>query len=250
MIFIFKKSTIRIDFFVDENSTYVAEYSPILKASELIPEWFKKLQSISSKRLLDDTSLIFEAIKNVKFCPGINTTLTSGFIIPLWSELFFESGEYNWAYQFSDRQSGLDVHPNTQMTGCFDNYYMAKIHVPWIGRSSKACAFISLPSIYHTGLDTPYREIHGFAETISRYNIFDNNSFLLFKKGSGKTIIPLHTPLSHTIPFGGEKVEIKCHVDTKEYNRLRAFLKVPITFTAQLTTCQAIKRLSNKARGG
>ncbi len=250
MIFIFKKSTIHLDFFVSEEFAYVAEYSPIVKASKLIPEWFKELQTLSPKRLLDDTSLIFNHTKNVKYCPGINTTLTNGFIVPLWCDLFFESEVDNWAYQFSDQKTELDIHSNSQMTGCFDDYYIAKIRTPWIGRSSKACAFISLPSIYHTGLDKPYREIHGFIETGSRYNILDNNSFLLFKKGSGKTIIPLHTPLCHMIPFGGEKVEIKCHVDTKEYNRLTSIYSCPITFSARGTVRRAIDRLSNKFRGG
>lgn len=250
MIFIFKKTTIHLDFFVDENSTYVAEYSPVLKASKLIPEWFKELQTLAPKKLLDDVSLIFNHAKNVKYCPGINTTLTSGFIVPLWCDLFFESEENNWSYQFSDKQSVLHMHSNSQMTGCFDDYHIAKIQVPWIGRSSKACAFISLPPIYHTSLDKPYREIHGFIETCSRYNILNVNSFLLFKKGSGKTIIPLHTPLSHMIPFGGEKVEIKCHVDTKEYNRLKSLERAPLKFTAISAAAHAIVRLSNKVKGG
>lgn len=249
MIFIFKKNTIQLDCFVREEFAYVAEYSPIVKASKFLPEWFKNLPNLNPKKFLDNKDIDPMALGiNVKYCVGINTTLTSGFIQPLWSEMYFESNEKLWRYQFADKKSILEWHANSQTPGYVENYNIFKFNSPWIIKASKASALLTLPPIYHTGLNTPYRQLHGIYETRTKQNIFHMNTFILFKKKEVRTILPLNTPITHMIPMGGEKVEIKCHVDTREYARLGSLMNNPITFTASATASQKLvcERLKNE----
>jgi len=105
------------------------EYAPILKltppipANQALPEWYKDL----SRHEILDNGLIG---KTAKKCPAIQDTLSTGFIIPLWSRLEFASikdskgsiVEQNWILGVSSAtgenlETHLDYHHSFQVKG-------------------------------------------------------------------------------------------------------------------------------------
>lgn len=78
---------------LQENYRPVLEYFPPVPANKMLPEWWKKLKLGNLK----DTYLAYNDNRpskmNVKSCPAIQDLLSTGFIIPMWSDFAFDTIE-------------------------------------------------------------------------------------------------------------------------------------------------------------
>ena len=101
MLFFFKEKPLEIVAFVDSDYSYAKQYSPIVPAKQLYPEWLK---NVPQSRFEWDK---FQPETTVKSCPGIIQSITSGFIVPMWSELALEYSTTHYKYKFADENENL-----------------------------------------------------------------------------------------------------------------------------------------------
>lgn len=231
MLFFFKKKTITIDFVVPAEFSYVAEYSPVRKASKFVPEWYRNVRPSSVNELLergiyDRESGSFKPPEtNVRGCVGIKGALTKGMIIPLWSDLLVETfkDDTSYTYYFSDGKSSMEEHKNQQLGNFSNNYYHLKLKSPWVMAASRPFEYIYLPLTYHTGLDVNYLPYPAITHTISKYNSAGVNAFIVVKKDEDrKLLIKQNSPVVHMVPITESEVKFNNVVDTDYYYKLFA----------------------------
>lgn len=223
MFFFFKKPTVTIDAFVPDNYAFALEYAPIQKASKFLPEWFKNLPSLNKN--------IDKVKKNVKGCPGFISSLTDGFIVPMWCDLRLEWNQEDFYYAFSDRLSAIKFHSNEQASGFLDNYWILKVESPWLFSFSKHTKINQLPLTYFLGLDYPIKTLHGSQFTRSKFNaLFSNNFFIIKKSEPEKITFKFNTPFVHFTLSSEQNYKLNCHIDTKKYNLIANTIKTQISF--------------------
>lgn len=97
---------------IQENYKHVLEYYPPVLANKMLPDWWKNLK----KGTLKDSYLAHNDNRptgyNVKSCPAIQDILSTGFVIPMWSDFAFDTVEISqgditeekqhWYYSFAD----------------------------------------------------------------------------------------------------------------------------------------------------
>jgi len=241
MLFFLKKPVLHIDCFVDEKHAYVAEYSPIELSTKFIPSWFKHLPPNSNDP--------FESIclKNAKTCPGINTFLRTGFILPMWSDLAIEWSLEHYKWQYADQISYVFQEENTLIDGFADNHYILKIISPWIISFAKPTGVLFTDPAYFSGLNQFYKTIPACLTSLSKHNVIGSHQFLFLQKNkiTQKGIIRHQQPLIQFIPLGDYNYKIKCHVDSKKYNTYNSILSNRVAFSSN----GIVKRLiDNKKR--
>jgi hypothetical protein len=220
MFFIIKKSVNQVDFFVPDQYAFAVEYSPIEKASKFIPKWYKECPSSQ------------ENLRTVKGCVGVINTLTSGFIVPAWSEFKINWNSQEITWQNSDGMSIMSHHPKEQIPGFCDNYFAVKITSPWLAFFKKQTKVMFMPPIYYTGFDTPYKMVPGCQATATKHNMMLTNNFLFFEKRQNQQsiLIEHRQPISHLVPLDDYEYKINCHVDTNKWNKLGSIMEGGITF--------------------
>lgn len=231
MLFFFKKSPVTINAFVPTEYAFAHEFSQIQRASKFLPQWFKNLPNFDYNTVLQFSDPLELAYKrNVKSCPGIIHSLSSGFVVPMWCDLRLEWDKENYQYFFSDGMSEIIQHPNNQISGFSDNFYILKISSPWIMKSSKQLTVYSLPLTYHLGLNHPIKTIFGTQKSFTKQNILalKNFFFLEQKSDNQKCILNFNTPMLHIVPNEEYYFKLECHIDDKEYSKLK-YSSVPPT---------------------
>jgi len=210
MIFFFKKKPIEITAFVSDAFAFVNEYTPIKPAKEFFPKWWKDVSSSQ----FDWES--FQTKTTVKSCPGIISSLSTGFIMPMWSDLAIEYGKDNWKFQYSDQKSTLQQHTNKQMPGFYEDHWIFKLESPWQIRSPVNLMY-QHPFYLH---NTPFSFIQPYGMSTPNTNLHASNIFLFAKKEEGvnRVMIKNNTPLLHIIPLTENPVIFKTEVvNQQEY---------------------------------
>ena len=209
MLFFFKEKPIEIISFVAPNYAFVNEFSPILPAKDVYPEWLKKVP-----RSAFDWN-IFESRNTVKSCPGIIKSITNGFIVPMWTDLALEYNLAGFKFAFADRRSSLDHHSNEAIPGYYTDHFILKLVSPWILKSPVQLQ-LTFP-FYHHPKPFPIHVAPGtlpFDGTdIEQLNIF----LLAEKKEEGaRILIKQGTPLLHILPVTERKVTIRHEIISTE----------------------------------
>jgi hypothetical protein len=217
MLFFFKTKPIEITAFVPSNYAFAYKHTPIRPARENFPKWWKNIESSSF-----DWDL-FKRKTTVKSCSGIINILTTGFIMPLWSDLALEWDKDNWKYMYSDGQSHLGIHDNNQMPEFYEDHLILKISSPWFIKSPVSLLFNHPFYLHQTPF--PFTTPYGIeSASINKHNSsLNSTNVLLFAKKTLETkreIIKVNTPLLHIIPLTDKPVNIKCEVvSIEEYNK-------------------------------
>ena len=205
MLFFFKEKPIEIVAFVDSSYSFVKEFSPIVPAKEMYPEWLKKVPQSQFEWEK------FRAVSTVRSCPGIIQNVTNGFIVPMWSELALEYTTNHYKYKFADQKSSLEHHPIEQAPGFYEDYWRFKLISPWSLDTPVNLQFMF--PFYHHPKSFPMEMPPGVlpAKGIGKAQI---NIFLFSKKEEEeKRIMIKHgVPLLHFIPITERKVTIRCEV--------------------------------------
>jgi hypothetical protein len=203
MLFFFKETPIEIIAYVKDVNNSIKEFSPIIPARECFPSWWKNTPSSSFN--WDNLN----PKNTVKSCPGIVQTLTSGFILPLWSDLALEYNDEQYRFQFSDNNTLLSAHPDEQAPGFCEDYWKIKIHSPWIFSTPVRLLYTS-PFYHNTSSSLPFIVPPAIIPPVKE--LCGSNVFLFAKKQKelNKVLLKNGTPLLHIIPLTDKKVTIKC----------------------------------------
>jgi len=209
MIFFFKEKPIEIISFVAPSYAFVNEFSPILPAKDVYPEWLKKVP----RSAFDWNTL--ETRNTVKSCPGIIKSITNGFIVPMWTDLALEYDLTGFKWAFADRRSSLDRHSNDAIPGYYSNHLILKLLSPWVLKSPVDLQ-LTFPSLHHP---RPF-PVHVAPGTlpfdgtdIEQLNIF---LFAERKEEGARVMIKQGTPLLHILPVTERKVTIRQEVISDE----------------------------------
>ena len=216
MILKFIQKPIKITAYISTEYSFAQTYSPIERASVFTPKWWKTLSKPISYWGEDNK---YNIQTNAKSCLGILGTFQTGYVLPLWSDLSIKIGANNFAYQFSDLKSKLNIHANSQLNGFYEDYIIAKITSPWILKTSEDIKFTFCNPFYMQSSITPYIIPYGIAPTINKLSF--TNIFLLFEKRDREITIRQNTPMIHIIPITDKNIEFKTEIiSTEEYLKL------------------------------
>ena len=187
--------------------TYAAEFSP---------PWLKQVPALYDKQ--DENGITIPGA-SIKRCPGLQWTLTSGFMLPLWTDIALTinpNGTYG--FQCADNKTWLTSHPHEQMPGFFPGYTHIKIISPWSIRCSEAIKFYWTNPYYYYNRPTKFIIAHGMMEY--KYNHSSNiNLFFPLENEPYKFMIKAGEPMVHMIDtnFTEFDVEYELLKDNLEY---------------------------------
>jgi hypothetical protein len=221
-MFLFKRKQIVLDTFT--MSPAVHAYYPIEKANKFLPEWWKNLPK---SYIMKSASGVDMDISTLKRCNGFIDCYSSGFMIPLWSDLNVKIDEDRWSYQFSFNWSeGMDSlpdkitsHDRQQYGSIFDNHIHLKLSTPWVINETKGIKFyFGQPTWNNVDNLNRFHILPGVVDF--KYQHTSNINFIvpnkpdIFKFEAGY-------PIVHLIPLSEHDIVIKNHlVSREEYNRI------------------------------
>lgn len=213
MLFFFKEKPIEIVAFIKDIYNSIKEFSPIVPARDLFPDWWRNTPSSSFN--WDN----LQPVNTAKSCPGIIQSLTTGFIMPLWSDLAIQYSDSQYQYQFSDMQTMLSDHPDYQSPNFCEDYWKFKIHSPWILNTPVKLMYTS-PFYHNTSSSFPFIIPPAIVPPIK--HLCGTQVFIFAKKEQklNRTVLKSGTPLMHIIPLTESKVTIRCEVVSEsEYSK-------------------------------
>ena len=213
----------------------IAANAQVQPASKFIPDWWKN----------QDTKFESEQIKNNKQaqirgggehttvqsttrnCPGIYDYMTSGYIVPAWSDIRLEwkqgkaeafdlqTGQMllYLQQQYGQSMPMLMQHEFKQAKDApfWDNSMknILKFSSPWNLRTSEGVSCFFTHPYYHSSTD--YTVMPGIMDTdVKKYSNTIINVFLRLNKQGKPIFIERGTPLIQIIPFKRSDVKFKC----------------------------------------
>jgi hypothetical protein len=175
-----------------------------------LPDWFKSMP-VRAFSDLSQTELL-----TVKKCPPFIDAMTSGFLVPLATDIRVENGEFSWDWEVPPNSmpgashSPLSFHDGSQLTGSpfFENdRVVLKFNTPWTIALPPGYSLLithpfnraDLPFVTLTGLIDADRYHHNFLNFPARWRDDDFNGVLA--KG---------TPIAQCVPIKREEWSIRC----------------------------------------
>jgi hypothetical protein len=190
----------------------VYNYFPIVETKKTFPSW---LQKVKNSYFNSDK----DCFDSVKSCPAFVDYFRTGFVIPLWSDLFLEVGpkgsdRYRW--QYADLKSKIGIHPHQQFGLCETEYQPFKLCSPWAFSCSEDVQFLfSAPSWRFGDLPITVEVLNGVVSY--RTNAGTNINMLVKRtEAQQEFTIKTGTPLVHVLPLTEKKVRIKTHLVSVE----------------------------------
>lgn len=244
MIF-FKKSKIVVDTFTCSSMAY--EWFPIESAQKYIPEWWKKLPSsyeLKNPSTLKDTAL------TIKKCPGVVDLFTTGFIMPLWTDLVMvltpEQNMFNYEFAARSPYWFIDLNEHRQYLNAFENKFLqAKITSPWCVKEKDGVQFTLLEPTWMMDDPNAVTIVPGILDFKYQNNI-NVNVFLKMSATGTRVDLKAGSPLAHFIPLSDKKVEVKNHlVSEQEYKNLNDAAQ-PFSFSRSFITRKKIINARSK----
>ena len=197
--FFTRKKTIVVDCFTSLASVY--EYTPIVKAFQAVPEWWKKLER------LKDISPIRE--KNMKSCPGIIDLYKRGHILEYWADGRFNINEKDYTYDITVGTPPYS-HEKSQFKNGFKNFHHIKLNSPWFFREKSRQSFMFMGCDWSNEL--LIKILPGVVQfkTVSATNV---NIMVPIMEKAWEFELQMGTPLAHIIPLNDDiNVKFKNHL--------------------------------------
>jgi hypothetical protein len=172
-----------------------------IPAVEGLPAWFKAMPQRAFSDMLQQQQL------TVKKCPPFIDAMTSGFLIPLVTDIRVENGTFTWDHQvprgssMSSTHSPMDFHDNSQVTGSpffEDDRILVKFNSFWTIELPPGYSLlithpfnrIDLPFVTLTGLVDADRYRDNFINFPARWLDLNFNG-----------VLPKGTPLAQCLPI-------------------------------------------------
>lgn len=185
--------------FTDLSGEVSEEYYPI-PATDLIPEWYKKLPTyINSDKPIDLQDGAFLNPSTVKRCLPFFDAMTAGYFIltPVDIAVEFRDGRQYYKWMSLDMISfhggaQLSTHPAIK-----DFDYLPKFNNPWAVKTPKGYSSLYIPPMSRG--ETLFEIMPGVVDT-DTYSMQTNFVFIMNDK-TWSGIIPAGTPVAQVIPF-------------------------------------------------
>ena len=138
--------------------------------------------------------------------------LSSGFIIPLWGDLYVSASNGMLNLKFPENfpmSQSLGQHPARQLEGHpladkpYGTSYLKFIN-PWVVETEPGYSCLFTSPLNH--LETRFKVLDGVVDTDSYYN--NINFPFVWTAGDGEFFIPKGTPLVQVIPFKREAFKL------------------------------------------
>lgn len=215
-MFLFKNRKIHVDCFT--NIGIYATDNPIQKASEFIPNWWKNLKATVD--LKDSNGIVIPA-PTMKSCMGFIDLYRSGFIIPMWSDLYFKIENNNFSYQFSSKMGSIAHHSPFQYNYAYKHLVHFKIEVPWFFKEKTGVKF-SVSSCIWTMLEKmPKISLLSGVVDFKYQPSCNINGFSSLENQPYQYNIEAGTPMLHLIPFSEKEVVPHIHtLSIEEYQKM------------------------------
>lgn len=189
----FKNKTKKIKF---QSSDILAEILPPQPASRFVPKWFRKMPGV------------VEGVESVKKCIPFNDSLISGYMIPLPTDVIWDSSNQRFIHN-GKLMVNSDHHPSQTEYMDLPPEFNTQPH-KWVNNW-----FIKTPPGYSTlfvhplnRLDLPFFSASAIVDT-DKHPIVINFPFFLRKDFDG--VIPAGTPLIQAIPFKRDSWDSKVY---------------------------------------
>jgi len=171
-------------------------------ASKFLPQWYKKMPADYSSDPLEAGTL--------KKCIPFRDALTTGYIIPLWQDLYFETHDNeespavscSWKRSMNEAPGAVSTHKSEQVkqTPIVSKHYgdrPLKIHSPWIIKTPPGYSCIFTTPFNRFDLD--FEIITGVVETDLYMDYI--NFPMIWKTKQYKGTLHQGMPLVQVIPF-------------------------------------------------
>jgi hypothetical protein len=219
MVWIFNKTPhIFVDAFTYSPSVY--EYTPLVRASQAVPEYWKKLDNPDPITGVDGNGGYFvRRHSTIKNCKGMIELYKRGFIIENWSDISLMIEDQGYKFYYADLESPKS-HPKEQFGEGFKNFHHLKLMSPWLVKEKTGVKFHCSPTLWsHENYD--FIMPPGILDFKSNHAI--NLQIMLRKRPTPYEItIEFGQPMAHFIPISDKKIKLKNHlVDQMEFNKLK-----------------------------
>lgn len=175
--------------------------SPLV-ALKAAPDYFKKIKPQIGSNPESGT---------VKRCVPFLDALSSGYVIPLWADMFVTANNGEITINFPSNYAGgetLSEHSYAQIEGhplaskAYGQLALKFIN-PWIVSTDDGVSCLFTSPLNH--METRFKILDGVVDTDTYYN--NVNFPFLWTGGDGEFFIPRGTPLVQVIPFRREEHE-------------------------------------------
>lgn len=162
----------------------------------------------------------------VKRCVPFLDTLTHGYIIPLWSDVYIRAFDGTIKVEFPENlpmSSSLSPHGYVQIEDHplsnkpYGNLPM-KWHNPWGIKTPKGWSCLFTSPLNH--LETRFKILDGIVDTDTYYN--QVNFPFIWTGGEGEFFIPQGTPLVQVIPY--KRLKTNCDIVEMDRDKQQAVL--------------------------
>ena len=215
-----KKKEPKIEFFTDYEE--LLNYPP-QPAAKFYPEWFKKMSPGFEKPASPDFPFglsgnlpLSNLNSTIKRCPGVISYLTTGYILPLWTDYVVQVRN-NSIFAFPSNESssaslhGRHMHYN-RMPELPDYYPDAvKFTNPWKVVTPKGWSVMVLPLYYH--FDPRFLLVPGVVDSDVYHHI---HGVSFFKKGIVDHTMKMGMPFMQVIPFQRDTLGLEVRHSTEE----------------------------------
>ncbi len=179
----------------------------------------------------------------VRKCPAIQDFWKTGYVIPMWTDVYLELAEtkkgiqpdYKW--ETPSDEFIIEQHHNDQMLNHLtDNErensgikFIWKFVCPWFCKTPPGYSVLQLPMTYDLENQNEFRVLPGIIDTDIHHEI--NQQVCVYRYG--KMTIKRGTSLCMYIPFKREEFDFECIAETPELKRsyrldqLNIFTKFP-----------------------
>jgi hypothetical protein len=206
-MFWFKSKEITVDCFTVSNLIHDG-YRP-KPAMEFVPEGWKTLPKTVGVRNISENSF---AVPNatMKQCKGFINLFSSGFILPLFSDMVFDTTQEPMVKYAPSSLNYWHHHPSFQMwDGLYAGYKHVKILSPWSFVEKSGIKFAWNRCDWH---DTENAGNYHVVSAVIDFKYQHSAQINLFVKDNSHISLTAGQPMVHIIPLSEHKVKLKYHV--------------------------------------
>jgi|TARA_B100001094_G_scaffold160772_1_gene155494 hypothetical protein len=190
----------------------LVEIAPPVPASQMIPEWFQKLNLDLAVLHAQPFPKMGDMLKDynshtVKKCPAVVDYFTQGYIIPMWYDLLVQRHGDSFHFEsnsINTNSSHIEFHDFEQLpTYPFDekDYKRAvKFTSPWFFFTPPGWSTLFIPPLLHK--NDNFTVLPGIVETDSFHQV----NFPSIWHSEGDILLKRGMPFLHAIPFKREKI--------------------------------------------
>lgn len=234
-----RSNKVTVDLYTYRQDVY--DYARPLESKHFLPEWWKNLQGVVQEQHK------FAPTATMRHCKGFVDQFMAGFMVPMWTDLLVETspiGALDYRWEFADGMSTAVIH-QAMLRGGFlseKEYSHLKVMVPWVIECSEPGLkwILQQPTWNMDGI--PYITPSGVVSFDHQHSCHVN-MFAIKRDQAHKFMVEAGQPLIQLIPMSMKKVELRCHVVSREEYDRRSASSVQTTFVKKYASHIRLKEM-------